>query len=173
VITSGDGANRNEVIRADLEATRDSYHELLDSLSDKDWQRRSGNQAWTIGQVMYHMTVAPRMLPADVRMIRKGGRAPKFLAALFDWLNIILTRWGARKHTRQTIGDAYDVAHAAALEALDTIREDEWDNGVEYPDWDPLLSGFVTIERLLRYLILHFEVHAKQVRQGLEEELSR
>lgn len=169
---SGDGDSLKEVIRTELEATRGSYHELLDSLSERDWQGLSGNRAWTIGQVMYHMTFAPRMLPADVRMIRKGGRAPKVPAVLFNWLNIIITRWGARRYTRQTMGEAYDAAHAAAVETLDTIQEDQWDKGLEYPDWDPLLSGFVTIERLFRYLILHFEVHAEQVQQGLEEELS-
>jgi hypothetical protein len=59
------------------------------------------------------------------------------------------------------------VAHANALAALETIRDGEWGLGREYPDWDPMLSGYVTLERLFRYLKLHFEVHQEQVRQGL------
>jgi hypothetical protein len=68
------------------------------------------------------------------------------------------------------VGRAYDAAHAAAMAAFETIQDHEWAKGVEYPDWDPMLSGFVTIERLFRYVSLHFEVHARQVRQALAAE---
>jgi len=145
---------------------------LLDSLSDDDWYRPSGNSAWTVGQVIYHMTMAPRMLPSDVRMIRRGRRAPGLPAFIFNSLNVLVTRWGARKHTRQTVGAVYDAAHAAALAAFDTIQDHEWAKGVEYPDWDPMLSGFVTIERLFRYLSLHFKVHAGQAQQYTERRRS-
>lgn len=157
-----------EEIRDELETVRVSFHELIDSLTDDDWHRPSGNPAWTIGQVAFHMTLAPRMLPADVRMIRKGWRIPKPPASLFNRLNVLLTRLGARKVTRKTAGEAYDAAHAVALEALDTIGEDEWDKGLDYPGWDPLLSGHVTLERLFRYLRMHFQCHAEQIRAAME-----
>lgn len=165
--TTGPVAGLGQEIRAELEATREAYHTLLSALTDEDWPRPSGNEAWTVGQLMYHMTIAPRMLPTDVRIIRRGGRAPRVPAFLFNGLNVLMTRWGARKWTRLTVGQAYDEAHAATLAVLETIQDDEWARGVEYPDWDPMLSGFVTIERLFRYLPLHFEAHAGQVRQGL------
>jgi hypothetical protein len=168
--TASEAARLRKEIRADLEATRDAYHALLNSLSDEDWHKPSGNPAWTVGQVVYHMTMAPRMLPSDVRMIRRGRRAPGLPAFIFNFLNVLVTRWGARKHTRQTVGAAYDAAHAAALAAFETIQDHEWSKGVEYPDWDPMLSGFVTIERLFRYLPLHFEVHAGQVQQALTDD---
>ena len=164
---SDDRLELREEIRAELEATRSSFHDLLNSLSDADWQKPSGNPAWTTGQLMYHMTFAPRMVPSDVRLIRRMGWTPKPPAFLFNGLNILLTRWGARKHTPQSLGGAYDAAHQVALDLLDTIQDDEWDKGMEYPGWDPLLDGYVTIERLFHYLSLHFEVHAEQVREGL------
>ena len=161
---TGQVVDLGQEILAELEATRQAYHALLNGLTDEDWQRPSGNEAWTIGQLMYHMTVVPRMLPTDVRLIR---RAPRVSAFLFNGLNVLVTRWGVRKWNRLPVGGAYDEAHAAALAVLDTVQDDEWAKGVEYPDWDPMLSGFVTIERLFCYLTLHFEVHAGQVRQGL------
>ena len=165
---SGGNAKREE-IRAELEATRAAYHELIGSLTDEDWGKPSGNPAWTIGQVAYHMTLAPRMLPADVRMIRRGWRVPQPPAALFNRLNVLLTRLGARRPTRQTVGQTYDEAHARALDVLDTIEEGEWEKGLDYPSWDPQLSGHVTLERLFRYLTVHFQCHAEQIRQGLGE----
>lgn len=157
-----------EEIRQELDSTRQAYHALLDSLSEEDWKRPSGNPAWTVGQLMVHMTFAPRMLPADVGLIRRGGWMPRLPAFLFNWANVLMTRWVARNQSAQSVGAVYDAAHDRALALLETIQEDEWSLGREYPDWDPMLSGTVTIDRLFRYLADHFEVHAAQVRQGLD-----
>ena len=162
------GSAREE-IRAELEATREAYHALLDSLSEEDWNKPSGNPAWTVGQVMVHMTFAPRMLPADVNLIRRGGWMPKLPGFIFNWANVLMTRWAARNQSPQSVGALYDEAHDRVLALLETIHEDEWSLSREYPDWDPMLSGTVTLERLFRYLADHFEVHAEQVRQGLAD----
>jgi hypothetical protein len=164
---SSEGGSLSEVIRAELEATRKAYHGLLGSLSDEDWRKPSGNPAWTVGQLMVHMTFAPRMLPADVGLIRRGGWMPRLPAFLFNWSNVLMTRWSARKESVHTVGALYDAAHANALRVLETIQDEEWSLGREYPDWDPMLSGYVTLERLFRYLAIHFKVHEEQVRQGL------
>ncbi len=156
-------------IRTELETTRQAYHALLDLLTEEDWDRSSGNPAWTVGQVMVHMTFAPRMLPADVGLIRRGGWMPKLPAFLFNWSNALMTRWAARNQSTRSVGALYDAAHSRALDLLETIQQDEWSLGREYPDWDPMLSGTVTIKRLFHYLADHFEVHAEQVRQGLAD----
>ena len=163
-----EGGSLREEIRAELEATQQAYHTLLSSLSDEDWRKPSGNPAWTVGQLMVHMTFAPRMLPADVGLIRRGGWMPNLPAFLFNWSNVLMTRWSARKETVHSAGALYDAAHDRASSLLATIQEGEWSLGREYPDWDPSLSGYVTLERLFRYLAIHFEVHAEQVRQGLD-----
>lgn len=163
----GQGEALREEIRAELEDTRRAYHALIELLIEEDWDKPSGNPAWTVGQLMVHMTFAPRMVPADVSLIRRGGWMPKLPAFLFNWSNVLMTRWAARKESLGTVGALYDAAHQRALDLLDTIGEDEWSLSREYPDWDPALSGTVTIERLFHYLTDHFEVHAKQVRQGL------
>jgi hypothetical protein len=160
------GAIRDE-IRAELEATRAAFHALLESLSDEDWARGSGNPAWTVGEVMYHMTLAPRFLPEDVRLIRRLGWAPKLPGGLFNALMALLTRLGARNRTSQDVAEQYDAAHERMLAVLETIRDEEWSKGMDYPDWDPLLSGHVTLERLFHYPALHFQAHAVEVRQGL------
>jgi hypothetical protein len=164
------GEALREEIRAELEDTRQAYHALLNSLTEEDWDKTSGNPAWTVGQLMVHMTFAPRMLPADVSLIRGGGWMPKLPALLFNWSNVWMTRWAARKESLRTVGALYCAAHRRALDLLDTIQEDEWGLSREYPDWDPMLSGTVTIERLFHYLAEHFEVHAEQVRQNLAGE---
>ena len=172
-VPSSEGIGVGQQLRADLEATRAAYHQLVRELSAEDWRRQSGNLAWTIGEVLYHMTLALRLLPGDVRLIRGKGWTPKLPAQLFNWLNVLFTRLGARTVTLQTVGQKYDAAHATVLELLATVQDDEWERGAEYPDWDPLLSGFVALSRLFGYPTIHFEAHAEQIRQGLEHSGSR
>ena len=38
---------------------------------------------------------------------------------------------------------------------------------MNYPDWDPLLSGEVTLERLCRHVKVHFDVHANEIQRIL------
>jgi hypothetical protein len=65
------------------------------------------------------------------------------------------------------IASAYDKAHQRALKALDTIQDGEWEKGADYPDWDPMLSGFVSLERLFQYISLHFEAHTQEIEAAL------
>lgn len=158
-----------EELRQEIENTRTSFHELLDSIPDKALKLPSDNPAWTIGEVLYHMSLAPRFLSQDVKMITTQNWLYKIIPViipkqLFDWLNKKLTKYGARKLSRKFISVEYDKAHLSTIKALDEVKEADFYKKLNYPDWDPLLSGEVTLERLFHYIKLHFEAHAKQIR---------
>ncbi len=118
--------------------------------------------------MLYHISLAPRFLLADVRLIT----GPRWLYALvprlvpkrlFDRVNAWYTRFGSRRLSRQFLAREYDRAHAMALLALDRVEDGEFQTSVGYPDWDPLLSGEVTLEQLFHYVKDHFEAHASQI----------
>lgn len=157
-----------ESIRAELESTRRASHRLLDQLSDHDLGLQSLNPVWTVAEVLYHMSLAPGNPPNDLALIRRLKRITKIPAGPFNWLNERLTKIGARDATKEILAEGYDRAHEKTLGALDSIQDDEWQRGVDYPDWDPFLSGYVTIERLFRYFTLHFESHARDILGALE-----
>lgn len=162
--------NREDVreqIRIELESTQGAFHQLLDEISEDDLIKPSLNPAWNIAEMLYHMSLAPRNLPSDVRLIRHLKWVPKFPAGPFNRLNVYFTRRGARNATKVFLAEAYDQAHARLLQALESVKDGEWAYGVDYPDWDPLLEGQVTLERLFHYIKLHFESHANDVRQAL------
>jgi hypothetical protein len=161
----------SQQIRTEIEATRQDYHDLLAEISEKDFNKPSLNPEWTIGEMLYHMSLAPRGLPMDVFLIRHLKWVPKLPAGPFDRLNIYFTRRGAKNATKKSLAETYDKAHAGTLKALESVRDDEWSLGVEYPDWDPLLSGFVTLERLFHYIKRHFDSHEKDIRQALGMEM--
>jgi uncharacterized damage-inducible protein DinB len=161
--------SRKAALRREMEETRLAFHALLDEIPDAALDRPSDNPAWTIRQVLYHMSLAPRLLGADVKLIVRQNwlvrLAPKLVPRrLFNWGNARLTRWqGGRKDRRQLAAE-YDRAHASAVKALDGVTEAQLAMSLIYPDWDPLLAGEVTLERLFHYVRDHFEQHAAQIR---------
>lgn len=156
-----------ESLREELEATRQAFHEFAASISDDDWQKPSVNPAWNVGALVYHMTVALQFMPEDVRVIRHFRRMPRPPAFLFHRFNEWYTRYMGKRYSPETVGEAYDRAHERVIALLDDIGDDEWERGLEYPGWDPMLSGFVSLETLFRYPRRHFEAHREDVRQSL------
>jgi len=156
-------------LRQEINETHQAFHQLLNEISDESFSLPSDNPAWTVGEVLYHMSLAPRFLTSDLRMILSQRWlytlipviAPK---PLFDWFNKVLTRYGASKLSRQFLANEYDKAHISALRALESLTDQDFQRSINYPDWDPLLSGEVTVERLFRYIKVHFESHAAQIR---------
>ena len=153
-----------EQLRVEIESTCQNFHQLLEDVPEEMLDKPSQNPDWTIRETLYHMSLAPRNLPTDVRMIRHLKWVPKIPAGPFNRMNRYLTRRGARKLGKTAIAARYDDAHVRTLAALEGIKDEEWALGVEYPDWDPMLSGFVSLERLFHYIRLHFDAHAEEIR---------
>jgi hypothetical protein len=151
---------KRDAIRTELAATRDAYHELLDSLSPEDWKKKSGNPAWSVGQLMWHIAWAGGFVPRGVADCKrgKGMNPPQFVT---DTLNMLITRWGARRATPQSVAEKYDAAHAAVLATLDEVKEDEWDKGAK------VFGEFETVESALRSPVSHFKEHEADVLKGL------
>jgi len=156
---SGSQAKR-DAIRAELVATRDAYHELLNSLSDEDWKKRSGNPAWTVGQLMWHIAWGNGFAPRGVADCKRGRglNPPQFIT---NTVNMLITRWGARRATPQSVAEKYDASHTAIVAALDEVKEDEWSRGAK------IFGEFETVESALRSPVEHFKEHEADVLKGL------
>jgi len=104
-------------------------------------------------------------------IIRRPWLAKVFAALvpipLFNRLNEFLTRYWARHLDRVFPAEQYDRAHERALKSLESLQETDFQTSLSYPGYDPLLSGTVTVERLFRYIKLHFDHHAAQIRERL------
>jgi hypothetical protein len=119
------------------------------------------------------MSLAPRFMVTDLRTIlHQAWLARAFAifvpAPLFHRLNEFFTRYGSRRLNRAFLAEQYDRAHERAIRSLEALQEVDFHKSLRYPDYDPLLSGEVTIERLFHYIKLHFEVHAGQIRESLD-----
>jgi hypothetical protein len=133
---------------------------LLDSLSAEDFRKKSGNPAWTVGQLMWHLAWGSGYVADGVRRARAGKNlnGPR---GLFDAINPWLTRWGARGASPESVAKRFDEAMAKAAAALDTVDDAEWDKGFKR------LGEFLSVADVYRENARHFQEHRADILKGL------
>ena len=158
----------------EMELTRQNFHHLLGSVPEDFYFHPSDNPAWTIGEVLHHITIGLSALRFELWMIRHARGLFQlglniFPAKFFNKLN---AQFGRRKKApaRQMLAKAYENGHAGLVSSLLRISEDDFQKSVIYPaDLLPELTGKVSVERLFRYVIYHFDIHADQIQKVLEK----
>jgi hypothetical protein len=143
-----------DALRSELEATRSAFHAFIESLSDDRWHQRSPTSAWTVGEMLVHLTWALEQLPKEVASARRGKGMFNFPKWLADPLSYWLTCWTARNATAEQIVRQYDAAMAAVIRALDEVRESDWARGAEFYG-----HGFYTIADLFHTPAQHLAEH--------------
>jgi len=152
-----------EAIRAELEATRRAYHELVKSISPDEWRKKSANPGWRIGQILWHLAWGAGYFPRGVEECRKGkARNPP--TWIMNPMNKLITRMGSRRATSQSVSSKYDAAHARILACLNGVQDDEWNKGVK-----PLgaFGVYKTIEMVFHSVTSHFREHEADILLGL------
>ena len=163
-----------EDIAQELEATRQNFHHLLDSIPEALYVHPSDNPAWTIGDVLNHITIGLPAIRAELWMISHARGLFQFVlnditSQLINGINAPFARRGARV-TRQRLSKAYEAGHAGLMSSLRRMRDEDWEKSINYPvAFVSELAGEVTVERLFHYVKLHFDVHAEQVNAVLKK----
>jgi hypothetical protein len=167
-------AIREEIVK-ELETTRLKFHQLLDSLSGKDFEEQSLNPGWTNGEILAHMTFGFIVINVLLPMARLWGRLPKgsskwfarllnSFTGLFNWFNMLGAKGQGKLFTHKRIGKIYDKVYFSLLKKINSIKNDEWQRGMYYPTkWDSNFDEFMTLEKLFHYPVIHFNFHLKQI----------
>jgi hypothetical protein len=74
-------------ICTEIAETRRAFHQFLKRLFDQDLELRSYFPAWSVGELLYHMSTTPKNLPNDLNFIRRLQRIPKIHNRPFNWLH--------------------------------------------------------------------------------------
>lgn len=162
---------RDELLQ-DLEAARLGFHHLLDSVPESAYSHPSDNPAWTIGDVLFHITLGPPALRFEIWMLRHAPWLMRvalnpLTSRVFNWSNALFARL-PKRITRQTLLKAYESGHAGLMSSLKRMDESDLRRSAMYPpEFVSDLAGTVSIERLFRYVRGHFDVHAEQIRAAL------
>jgi hypothetical protein len=147
-------------LRADLEETRAAYHELLASLSEDDWRRKSGNPDLTVKELMWHMAWGLGWLARGVDAVNtgRGFNPPSFL---LEPARRIAMHLVARQATPERAAQRYDEGHHSLLAKLEAMRDEQWERSVKQ---------FGEVRDAIWYFrepVEHFEEHAADVRAVL------
>jgi pimeloyl-ACP methyl ester carboxylesterase len=142
-------------LRAELTATNTQFRTLVESLSEERWRQPCPGSAWTVGEVMVHLTWALEQLPAEVASARRGQGMFNYPAWFADPASYWITRWNARGVTRAAVVRRYDAAMAAVLASLDTVADGDWALGANFYG-----HGFYSIEGLFHTPAQHLAEHS-------------
>lgn len=158
--TSGTTDHHQELL-TELESTRALYMELVAMISNANWNKTSGNPAWTVGQLMGHVVMVFGAIPWKMERLRKGKGAPGLPGFIVNPLNVLGTRLATRKYSPENIAAAYDEAHSKAVGTLAGIQEHEW----------PMAAWFFgehqDTAELFHYHTKHLREHEPDIRAGL------
>jgi hypothetical protein len=149
-------------LRAELEATRAGFHELMDAVSDADWKTKSANPAWTVGQLIYHMAWAVGFMRGEVKstMKGKGLNPPNFI---INPLNVFNTKFGAMRASRASIARKYDAATADLVAMIDTIGDGDWQRSAT------TFGVTQTVEHIFHVPAEHLAEHSADIRTVLTQ----
>ncbi len=176
-MTSFNHQNTADSIRSELELTQQTFHAVLDSLTEEDIHRQSLNPGWTNGEILAHILFGFIILNALLPMARVWGRLPKrssrplawVLNAStrpFNWINAIGARAQGRVFTYKRIGKLFDHVINSLIKRIVSIKNEEWERGMYYPTrWDSNFSEFMTLEMLFHYPVIHCNFHLGQLSQ--------
>jgi hypothetical protein len=158
------GSERRVAIAQELESTRAEFHQLLESVPPYAWRRHGPGSAWTVKEELWHIAWGAHFMLDLIKNARRGIGLPKPPMVIADWLNALYTKSRAALVPRGAIGPKYDRVHAAILEELNSIREDEWERSVS------IFGKEQTISELFHGISHHFEEHAARIRPALAAE---
>ncbi|MFM8425881.1 MAG: DinB family protein [Chloroflexota bacterium] len=156
--------NKKE-IEAQLDDTHRRFIELVNSIPEETYSLPTANPAWTVGDILFHITLGPRALALEVWMTVHATGLYNFLMRHFPsrFFNSVNAWFGRRRSQRvnqQSLLKAYGKAHAVIKSRLRRTREEDLGKFAVYPvDFVSDLKGEVSVERLFRYVTGHFEEH--------------
>lgn len=153
----------------EIRETREKFLALVDSIPEADYGLPTDNPAWTVGDILYHITLGPHALSFEIWMIIHARAVFQlgmniFPSKFFNKINARFARRGNRIN-RQMLIKAYGAGHAGIRSRLRRTREEDMQKSVVYPaELEPMLAGECSVERLFHYMQDHFEAHARQLR---------
>jgi hypothetical protein len=156
-------------LEKELDETHRHFANLVKSIPEADYPLPTDNPAWTVGDILYHITLGPRALALEIWMTVYVNGLFNFLmrhfpSRFFNRVNAWFGRGRSKRVSRQSLLKDYGKAHTVIKSRLRRTREEDLLKSAVYPlEYVSDLKGEVSVERLFRYATGHFEEHEKQL----------
>ena len=145
-----------------LAQSRAGLNELLDSLSEEQWQTTvfGEGQSWTVQDVVTHLVESETGMSIHIHKIRKGRETLPEGFNLDTWNAGLTDRMGdtAPEELRQKLGPVRE----RTLQGMETLSDEEWSlTGLHAS------RGTITIEQYYETISGHETSHANDIRQAV------
>jgi hypothetical protein len=150
-------------IRSELEAAHAAYRVLVAQITDETWGVKSGNAAFTCGQLAWHIASGVNFAAEIIEDARKGKSTsvPSFLMPLGYKINEMRIRRRSRAATRDSVLADYEREQARLLSLLDSVTDDEL--AIVKTNYAITQS----VREMFQIPIEHFAEHAPEIRSAL------
>ncbi len=149
-------------IQEELVQTQAAFQSLLISISPGEWRRKGRGSAWSVGEMIAHLTWSVEQLPREIMAARRGKGMFNMPGWLRDPLSFAYTRWLSRGYTPHSAGQRYMAAIVAVGALIKTVGNDEWQRGARFYG-----ERFYTVEDLCHTPAQHLAEHRSTIDQIL------
>jgi hypothetical protein len=150
-------------IRAEIVGMQGAYRELVGRIGDAQWGLKSGNPAWTCGQLAWHMATGTGFIAGMIEGARKGKalNPPSFLLPVIYKVSELRVKIASRKATRESVLADFDAGTARLLGVLDSAADAELSVTVT------AMGEARTIAAMFSIATGHFAEHAPEIRTAI------
>lgn len=150
-------------IRSELESTHQAVKDLIAQIPVAKWNAKSGNGAFTCGQLAWHIASGVDFTVGIIEDARKGKQTtiPSFLMPLGYKINEMRIRRRSRSATRDSVLADYERDHARLLGLLDSATAAEL---------AVVKTNFAITQSVAEMFLVpveHYGEHAPQIRSAL------
>jgi hypothetical protein len=150
-------------LRSDLERTHAAYRDLIAEIPDDRWGATSGNTAFTVGQLAWHIASGLDFGAELIENAHKGKQTtiPSFLMPLGYKINEFRIKRRSKAATRDSVLADYDRDHARLIRLLDEVTDAEL--AIVKTNYAMTQS----VAEMFRTPVDHFAEHAPEIRSAL------
>ena len=151
--------------RQQLAQSRTALNELLDSLSEEQWQTPvfGEGQNWTVQDVIAHLVESETGMSIHIHKIRKGRETLPEGFNLDDWNAGLNERTG--ETTPEELREKLGPVRERTLQGLETLTDDEWLLTGRHG-----LRGVITIEQYYETISGHEASHTQHIKQAIGDQ---
>ena len=145
-----------------LAQSRAALIELLDSLSEEQWQIPvfGEGQDWTVQDVVAHLIESEQGMSIHIHKVRKGRETLPEGFNLDDWNAGLNDRTG--ETTPQELREKLEPVRERTLQGLETLTDDEWSLTGRHG-----LRGVITIEQYYETISGHEATHTEHMKRAI------
>lgn len=149
-------------IRAKWSVMYAEFLQLLADIPRDAWRRKSIGTRWNIAELCAHIAHDVEGVPMFVDHARRGKDLFNLPLSISNPVNGLVTKFIGRKASSDSLAKKFKVDYKKALAVLDTVQDDEWQQGAHF-----FGEGFWTVAFIFHQSPDHFAEHAAQIRESL------